>query len=62
VFVFYFILTAYICIDLVIAIVLENIELSDNQKKQIQKVYMHDPSILIVSIIDVWEQLLFIFT
>ncbi|CAK9218676.1 unnamed protein product [Sphagnum troendelagicum] len=37
VFVFYFILTSYICIDLVIAIVLENIELSDNQKKNIQK-------------------------
>ncbi len=56
-FVFYFILTAYICIDLVIAIVLENIALSDNQKKQIQKVYMHDPSIINVSIINVWAQL-----
>jgi hypothetical protein len=57
VFVFYFILTSYICIDLVIAIVLENIELSDNQKKHIQKVYMHDPSMFNVSIIDVWAQL-----
>ncbi len=56
-FVFYFILTSYICIDLVIAIVLENIELSDNQKKNIQKVYMHDPSMFNVSIIDVWAQL-----
>ncbi len=56
-FVFYFILTSYICIDLVIAIVLENIELSDNQKKNIQKVYMHDPSMFNVSIIDVGAQL-----
>jgi len=57
VFVFYFILTSYICIDLVIAIILENTELSDNQKKQIQKVYMHDPFIFNVSLIDVWAQL-----
>ncbi len=56
-FVFYFILTSYICIDLVIAIILENTELSDNQKKQIQKVYMHDPFIFNVSLIDVWAQL-----
>jgi hypothetical protein len=38
--VFYYILTAYIVIDLVIAIILENIEFTDGRKKLIQKVCM----------------------
>ncbi|KAG0580594.1 hypothetical protein KC19_4G185300 [Ceratodon purpureus] len=36
-FIIYFVITTYVLINLIIAVILENTELTDNQKKQIQK-------------------------